>query len=609
MRDDVSCSSTSSLPDLEPLEVPLAELKTVLPEPHVFRLGNDSQPPEYDPASIWDEPVQQESHWEEEVRQETRRLMAQVCSETFCEEELGYPKWPEEEMKDPTYFRAELQEIRNDPRKNPNHGRSLEDQEFWNEAARQPWAKVLLRKEQFWTERRNVWLKQYGAVIRGNRGRSQVVDQLEDCPMELKRLVAPFLHHRVVENLLLTALEEASELGLPLGDFLPGSELMRELQACCARLAEPNQAVLMQNELDGRMRAAQEAALKEQEQQAKAQPRTIIDMEGLRVALEYGQKCRKDGLVEYHRGNFEEALHSWRQGDVALRRFRAPLRCEVENAMVRDLHGSVLRNLSQAALRLGEYTEALDTANRAIALTGGRGLPDAWDALGLGLEAAGDIDVKAWFRRHMALEGLGEVQEAAACLLYIEEAAVSRPDGDRLRQDCQRRRDHLRKRQTRSAQEEARMLRLSLKSGVFGDREAQAAAPSVPEARIPAPAESARPSSPRGQRSLTREGAWEVLEDLLAAYGDSSFVQRVDKLSKDVRFDAREFAPRLARLSFEAQEPILRKWGFEASVLGAKDLKLAVQESILLEMLDFRSIRTRSAVPFMAVRICSCMSV
>ena len=36
--------------------------------------------------------------------------------------------------KDPQYFRNELMKMRNDPRNNPNHGRSMEDQEFWNEA-------------------------------------------------------------------------------------------------------------------------------------------------------------------------------------------------------------------------------------------------------------------------------------------------------------------------------------------------------------------------------------------------------------------------------------------------------------------------------------------
>ena len=36
--------------------------------------------------------------------------------------------------KDPQYFRNELVKMKNDPRSNPNHGRSMEDQEFWNEA-------------------------------------------------------------------------------------------------------------------------------------------------------------------------------------------------------------------------------------------------------------------------------------------------------------------------------------------------------------------------------------------------------------------------------------------------------------------------------------------
>eukprot|EP00913_Durusdinium_trenchii_P031484 g29477.t1 len=286
---------------------------------------------------------------------------------------------------DPQYFRNELMKMRNDPRQNPNHGRSMEDQEFWNEAARLPWAKVLLRKEQFWTERRNAWLP-------GGR--------------RMKKSAAYFW-----DRIVLVRLKHEPE----------------------------KQAQMMQEELDGRLREAQDVALKEreeQEQQLRQQARTIIDMDGLRIALEYGQKCRKDGLVEYHRGNWDEALHSWRRRDLALRRFRAPLRCEVENGMLRELHGSVLRNLSQAALRAGCYQEALDASERAIALQGGRGLTEEnapWDVLGVGLEAAGEIDVKAWFRRHVALEALGQMQEAASCLQYIEEAAMGRADGERLR--------------------------------------------------------------------------------------------------------------------------------------------------------------------------------
>ncbi|CAK9074230.1 unnamed protein product [Durusdinium trenchii] len=523
MADD-SCSSASSLPDLEPVEL-APQPDHVRPEtsqhggatdgPHILKLLTGDAlhgQKEADPASIWDEEPQAAfSHWETEVKEETRRLMAQTCPDELCESELyGYPKWPPE-MKDPQYFRNELMKMRNDPRQNPNHGRSMEDQEFWNEAARLPWAKVLLRKEQFWTERRNAWLQQYGKVIRGNRGRLQVAEQLEECSMELKRLVTPVLHYRVVEGLLVTALEEACELELHLSDFLegPGRPLCLELLAACERLKhEPEkQAQMMQEELDGRLREAQDVALKEQEQQLRQQARTIIDMDGLRIALEYGQKCRKDGLVEYHRGNWDEALHSWRQGDLALRRFRAPLRCEVENGMLRELHGSVLRNLSQAALRAGCYQEALDASERAIALQGGRGLTEEnapWDVLGVGLEAAGEIDVKAWFRRHVALEALGQMQEAASCLQYIEEAAMGRADGERLRQDCQRCRDKLRQRQSRGKEEERRMLQRSLKSGVFSQQRdgCEQAGFQAPRTETLIPESSAASAEPRGRRTV-----------------------------------------------------------------------------------------------------------
>ncbi|CAL1168464.1 unnamed protein product, partial [Cladocopium goreaui] len=281
-----SGSSCSSLPPLEPVDLPPA----AAPAPHgpngpngangelregaahVFKFdtpGTQRRCPSPEPASIWDEEESEaapESQWDAEVKQETRRLMAPTCQEEFSETSLGYPKWPEE-MKDPQYFRNELMKMRNDPRKNPNHGRSMEDQEFWNEAARLPWAKVLLRKEQFWTQRRNVWLQQYGKVLRDNRGRLAVAEELEECSMELKRLVSPLLHYRVIEGLLLTALEEANELGLPLSEFIEGpgrSGVALELWAACERLKEDpgRQAQLLQEELDGRMREAQSLALK-----------------------------------------------------------------------------------------------------------------------------------------------------------------------------------------------------------------------------------------------------------------------------------------------------------------------------------------------------------
>eukprot|EP00931_Biecheleriopsis_adriatica_P061479 TRINITY_DN36969_c0_g1_i1.p1 TRINITY_DN36969_c0_g1~~TRINITY_DN36969_c0_g1_i1.p1 ORF type:complete len:659 (-),score=174.06 TRINITY_DN36969_c0_g1_i1:43-2019(-) len=614
--EDDSCSS-SSLPDLQPVEVSAvtcedgSENLSGLLGP-VFRLPHEESgsracqgqlDEDFAAADLWDDEVPiepKETAWQAEVREESRRLMQQTCSDEHCEEELGYPRWPEE-MKDPNYFRQELERVRNDPRQNPNHGRSMEDQEFWNEAARLPWAKVLLRKEQFWTERRNVWLQQYNAVLQGNRGREQLADLLEEeCSTELRRLVAPVLHFRVVEQLLLSAVDEAAELGLPFGEFLeslggdgPGRETLAELRAVCLRLSlaqgekRVREAAFMHEELDGRLREVQKAASKEREQQASSRPRTIIDMEGLRVALEYGQKCKKDGLVEWKRDNFEEALFSWRQGDSTLRRFRAPFRCEAENSMLRDLHASLLRNVAQAALRLGRYGEALEAADRAIELSGGLGSDsEEKDLLGCSAKAISSVDIKAWYRRHLALEALGRFCEAADCLRHIEEASVGRPDGERLRHDCKRRWERLRQLTSRGAAEEGRMLRRGLRRNVFStaregpsDGKGKAALQSWEPPQASSESQVSKPSqSGEGRKRLTRDGAREVLQDLASAYGEPSFVQRVDKLSRDLHFEAREFAPQLARLSLEAQRPVLEKWGFEGSLPGAQELKLALQD-------------------------------
>ena len=99
-------------------------------------------------------------------------------------------------------------------------------------------------------------LQQYGKVIRDNKKRLNMAEQLEDCPaacflgsrlvhlrqVELKRLVAPMLHFRLVEQLLIEACEQAQAAGRSLKDFLhegPGQELRLEIVAACE---SPHQA-------------------------------------------------------------------------------------------------------------------------------------------------------------------------------------------------------------------------------------------------------------------------------------------------------------------------------------------------------------------------------
>jgi len=494
------------------------------------------------------------------------------------EEEFGYPKWPEE-MQDPDYFRREFAKMRTDPRYNKNLGRSMDDPEFWNEAARAPWAKVLLRKEQHWTDRRNVWLQQYNTVVRNNRRREELGELLEDCPGEVKRLVAPMLKYKVVEALLFSVSDEARELGTSFRELVAREETLQELRSARRRLDAGGEAEArrLQENLDDMMQRATQAIAEEKKRDEHARGRVLIDMHGLKMALDFGQKCKKDGLIVWQRGNAEEALGSWRQADETLRRFRAPARCINENNMIIELHSAILRNVAQAAIRLERWNEALDAADRAIELQ--------------------QDDHKAWFRRACALEGLGDLEGARKCLAEVENAAVGRPDRDRIVHDCGQKRERLQAQQERHAADQQRMLQRGLSSGVFSsDRgrlassagagagaEAEAAGRGRVEGAAPTGDRPKRPqhaqlAEKKDRKRLTLDGASDLLDDLEAAYTDPNFVRRVDKLIQDVRFDSRAFMSNLGAVAFDVQTPLLQKWGFEPSAEGLAEMRAAMRD-------------------------------
>lgn len=312
-------------------------------------------------------------------------------------------------------------------------------------------------------------------------------------------------------------------------------------------------------------------------------------MQGLKIALDFGQKCKKDGLLEWQRGNAEEAIASWRQGDETLKRFRAPAKNVDENMLIIEMHSAVLKNLAQAAIKLELWSEALEAADRVLDMN--------------------KDDHKAWFRRACALEGLGRLDEARDCLARIEELSVGRNDRERLAHDCKAKRDRYQALEEQYATDQRRMLQRGIERGVFStDRIAdRPAAPIGPKRKTPllhaAPSAAAIGSgeaSPAGtaqssekaqvraspsqiinnpnRKRLTKEGAWDLLDDLDAAYRDPWFVQRIDKLIADVRFSTREFMQNLGRVALEAQKPVLEKWGFEPSGSGVLEMRAALQD-------------------------------
>mmetsp|Transcript_49623 Transcript_49623/g.153448 ORF Transcript_49623/g.153448 Transcript_49623/m.153448 type:complete len:287 (+) Transcript_49623:1-861(+) len=251
--------------------------------------------------------------------------------------------------------------------------------------------------------------------------------------------------------------------------------------------------------------------------------------------------------------------------------------------MILELHSAVLRNLAQAAIKLELWGEAIDAADRVLEMN--------------------SDDHKAWFRKACALEGLGNFTDARVCLDRIEEIAVGRPDRDRLMQDCRKKKDKYQVEEERHRTRQQRMVQRGLQKGIFSSERSALAAeqqgghaagvcstgtealhgsqPKLLE-QLSAP----KPSSPAemtgavdtDRKRITRDSAWDLLDDLQAAYTDPWFVKRVDKLAVDVAFDARRFVEHLAGVALDAQRPVLEKWGFEASAAGLLEMRAALRD-------------------------------
>merc|ERR1711920_995923 len=80
------------------------------------------------------------------------------------------------------------------------------------------------------------------------------------------------------------------------------------------------------------------------------------------------------------------------------------------------------------------------------------------------------------------------------------------------------------------------------------------------------------------QKHLTWDSAAELLEELRHAYQDTAFQKQVAKLARDVRWDENEFVFKLRRFAMDIQQPILKRWGFDASPRGILEVELALRE-------------------------------
>lgn len=396
-----------------------------------------------------------------------------------------------------------------------------------------------------------------------NRKREVIAEHLEDCSIEVKRTLTPIMKYTITMTVLNNMYERAKHQKKDFREAIEEKDNLDTLKDIRKKIdaggAEAAETLML--EYDARWR---NLAIVKNEQERK--DRTVADVQTLASIMNWGNKCKKDGLLEWEQGNWAEAHASWKQADDALRRFKAA--DKDNNKLIMDLHCAILKNLAQACIKLEYWTDAVEAAAAATELD-----PE---------------DHKAWFRKACALEGLGKLDEAEECLRKIDDCSVGRADRERINKDTEARREKIQAIREREQATLKKALGKAVQKGVFSDdrekvpvqdgEDARKALDDTPEKR-----QRAKPG-PLGmfqesmRKHLTKEGAEDLLIDLRDAYRDSTFQRQVLKLARDVRMDKHEFLSNLKRVALPLQRPILEKWGFEPSEKGVLEMQRAIQD-------------------------------
>eukprot|EP00933_Yihiella_yeosuensis_P030321 TRINITY_DN23975_c0_g1_i2.p1 TRINITY_DN23975_c0_g1~~TRINITY_DN23975_c0_g1_i2.p1 ORF type:complete len:477 (+),score=119.48 TRINITY_DN23975_c0_g1_i2:155-1432(+) len=354
--------------------------------------------------------------------------------------------------------------------------------------------------------------------------------------------------------------EKAREQGKSFEDILSEEESLQTLHGIRSRIEAGGgkAAEDMLTEYDARMRLLADRL---EDEKSEDEPK-IADVQTLASIINWGNKCKKDGLLEWEQGNWAEAHASWRQADETLRPFKA---ADKENQkLLTELHVSILKNLAQACIKLGQWGEASKSAGKAVELD-----PD---------------DHKAWFRKACALEGLGLLEEAEVCLQKIDECSVGRPDRIRIAKETQAKREKFQALRDREQDSLKKTFTKAIEKNLFSEDREQVLRPPVAEQLGDQETQKRPRPTPQGRfqdntrKHLTREGAEDLLIALRDAYRDTSFQMQVLKLARDVRGEKRAFLSNLKSLALPLQKPVLEKFGFEPNEQGVMEMTRAIQD-------------------------------
>uniref|UniRef100_A0A7S0FW38 Protein C10 n=1 Tax=Pyrodinium bahamense TaxID=73915 RepID=A0A7S0FW38_9DINO len=450
-----------------------------------------------------------------------------------------------------------------DPQMSP-----LNTQAFWNEFMRRPDAKAAYQAERRLQEKKSLWLQEKQIIEDRSEHRKQVAEALEDAPADIKKLIAPMFHIRVVEQFLWMVYDESSKKGIHFLDKLRDDRTLEHLRKLREQFQEGGEE-RMQG-MENQWYSICNNIAEEEDKKKEKQP-ARIDIHTLKHVLEFGQECKREGNNKFREGLYEEALFIYSQGDDMMKKWKVDKHLKNEHKWLKDYHLACLKNKAQAALKLDLFQTALEAAEAALQLD--------------------EEDHKAWYRKVQAQKGLGRFKEAEESLSRIEDIAQWCPDRLQLLRDCEAERKRIRIAAAKHKVGTKDMLGKAFEAGVFSaDREQELEngaksqqQPALDSFEVDEEKER-RKKALADQKPLERNIqltaalAGDLIDELADGYGQRWFQERVRKCARDSGFERSVFLMRLKSIAFEVQKPILMKWGFEGNDQGVREMTAAIRE-------------------------------
>mmetsp|Transcript_95994 Transcript_95994/g.210062 ORF Transcript_95994/g.210062 Transcript_95994/m.210062 type:complete len:482 (-) Transcript_95994:594-2039(-) len=439
----------------------------------------------------------------------------------------------------------------------------MNSQAFWNDFMRRPEAKEAYQADRKLQMKKQMWLEEKRLIEERGVHRKILGEALEASPAEIKKLIAPMFHIKVVEQFLWMLYDECQTKQVPFLQKLQDESTMvqlRKLRENFQQGGEERMKDLESNFLSICGNIIEEEAKKE------VAPMNA-DVHTLKQVLEVAQECKRLGNEKFREGKYEEALKIYDQGDEVMKKWKVGDHLKTEKKWLEEYHIACLKNKAQAALKLDLFQTALDAADAALKID--------------------DQDHKAWYRKVHAQKGLGYFKEAEESLNKLEEVAESCPDRRSILRDCEVERQRIRAAVSKHKQGTKDMLGKAFENGLFSSDRDKAVEDELEQRRKAALAESERetpkkitgPPAPLERNiQLTEALACELLDELATAYGQQWYQERVQKCARDSAFEKMVFLRRLKTIAFEIQKPILEKWGFDPSEQGLREMQAAIRD-------------------------------